>query len=67
MCKTKIKKFGKRLVIAFAITIILFVIGLCDYFIGKTFEIGIYALPLGIILVWIIILITGIDKIIYKS
>lgn len=44
------------------LTIILFAIGLSSYLIEKSLEIGGWAIPIGVLLVWGLLYITKIDK-----
>jgi len=59
----KIERFlNKRGPKTFIITIILFVIGLSSYWIEKSLEIGGWAIPTGVLLVWGLLYITKIDQ-----
>jgi len=46
----------------FILTIILFAIGLSSYWIEKSLEIGGWAIPTGILLVWGLLYLTKIDQ-----
>ena len=56
----------KRGLKTFILTIILFAIGLSSYLIEKSFEYGVYAIPVGILLVWAVLYFTKIDGFIFK-
>lgn len=48
------------------ITLILFVIGLSSYLIEKSLEIGGWAIPIGVLLVWAILYTTKSDRFILR-
>ncbi len=63
----KIEKFfNKRGPKTLILTIILFAIGLSSYWIEKSLEIGGWAIPTGIILVWALLYFTKIDQFLLK-
>ena len=65
--REKIERFlNKRGPKTFIITIILFVIGLSSYWIEKSLEIGGWAIPMGVLLVWGLLYITKIDQFLLK-
>lgn len=68
MCNQKsMEKFlNKRGTKTFILTIILFAIGLSSYLIEKSFELGGWAIPIGMLLVWFLLYITKIDKVIFR-
>ena len=67
MDNKKIEKFlNRRGTKTFILTIILFAIGLSSYWIEKSLEIGGWAIPVGVLLVWLLLYLTKIDKIILR-
>jgi len=64
--KLKERIRNSRLLLTAALTFFLFVIGLVDYLISKSFEIGYYSLPIAFVLVWFLLFTTKIDKLIFK-
>ena len=63
----KVEKFlNKRGAKTFIITLILFIIGLSSYLIEKSFDIGGFAIPSGILLVWAVLYFTKADKFILR-
>ena len=61
--KDKIEKFlNNRGPKTFILTIILFAIGLSSYWIQKSLEIGGWAVPTGMLLVWGLLYITKVDQ-----
>ena len=67
MCNNKFEKFlNKRGPKTFIITTILFSIGLSSYWIEKSLEIGGWAIPIGMLLVWGLLYLTKIDRIILR-
>ena len=63
MDNKKIDKFlNKRGPKTFILTIILFAIGLSSYLIEKSLEIGGWAIPTGVLLVWELLYIIKIDQ-----
>ncbi|MBD3229471.1 MAG: hypothetical protein GF329_14900 [Candidatus Lokiarchaeota archaeon] len=57
------KFLNKRGTKTFIITIILFTVGISSYLIQKSLELGGWAIPTGIILVWILLWVTRIDEV----
>ena len=67
MDSKKIEKFfNKRGPKTFILTIILFVIGLSSYWVQKSLEIGGWAILVGVLVVWLLLYLTKIDKIIFR-
>jgi len=50
----------------FILTFVLFIVSLSSYYVDKALEIGGWAIPTGIVIVWTILYFTRVDVIIFK-